>query len=209
MHCKIKSRFYHKFRFCYQELSAGGDRGVARIFPWGGPKYRFENLENTHSPWWGGSGYFPKLPQTGTGTRRPTGSWFWNAVVYCETRSVVFRLNLTSIAGCLGKTLKQRNSHLIPWGGWGQNVLAVFRWPIATSRFYADCRKKCTRLFMTAFYWKKKKNPPEKRRTGPLEPPLATPLGDKAWSSLGFRLLRLMSTLYHEVRFFFVCTKFN
>ena len=48
-------------------------RGVARNFPWGGPKYRFQNfgkcnlgefpLSRGDESSGGGGGYFPKLPK--------------------------------------------------------------------------------------------------------------------------------------------------
>ena len=52
---------------CFSEATKNV-RGVARNFPWGAPKYLFQNfgkcnLEEYPSPTPQGSGYFPKLPK--------------------------------------------------------------------------------------------------------------------------------------------------
>ena len=53
----------------------------------------------------GGGGYFPKLPKRVSAAQQ--GREF-------GTRSVVLRLNLYSVAGRLGKTLKYRDSDMDP-----------------------------------------------------------------------------------------------
>ena len=45
-----------------------------------------------------------------------------NAFVYCETRSVVLRLNLSSVAGHLGKALKWRDIRSDSMRGVGTNM---------------------------------------------------------------------------------------
>ena len=84
-------------------------RGVARIFPWGGPKYRFHNFckmnviwGNTQSP--GGVGTFPNYLN---GYVPP------NRVVILE-RFRLLRNSVCHVASRLGKTLKLRDSDLIP-----------------------------------------------------------------------------------------------
>ena len=117
-------------------LRTVSNRGVARIFLWGGPKNRFQNFGKynlgeyplpsgmCHRGGEGG-GYFSKLPKR----------------VCAAQQGRDFRI--LSFTAKLG-----------PWSQPGdknvQNVL--FRLPIATSRFHADSRKKCTRLLKTAFY---------------------------------------------------------
>ena len=78
----------------------------------------------------------------------------------------MLRLNLSSVAGRLGKILKYRVSGLIPREGGDKNVQKR----AFSLRFHADSRKKCRRLLKTAFYYKK-----STRKKGGLAPPPATP----------------------------------
>ena len=84
---------------------------------------------------------------------RPTGLWFWNTFIYCETRSVMLCLNLSSIPGHLGKP---ENSGTLGWVGKNVYFSLTYR------NFKISCQllKKNVHVYLRLLFTKKT-NPPE------------------------------------------------